>query len=82
MSLRELAPLLPLTDVAIFARSTMLDFAGSLAAPLAPINCIVTEVGTRMGDQALNRLQALEDAAAAANTYVRLSDRAARSKIS
>jgi DNA-binding MurR/RpiR family transcriptional regulator len=82
MSLRELSPLLPLTIVAIFARSTMLDFVGSLAAPLALINCIVTEVGTRLGNQALNRLQVLEDAAAAANIYVRLGDRAARSKIS
>jgi DNA-binding MurR/RpiR family transcriptional regulator len=82
MSLNELSPLLPLTDVVIFAQPTMLDLAGSLAAPLALINRIVTVVGTGLGDQALNRLQVLEDAAAAANTYVRLGDRAARSKIS
>jgi DNA-binding MurR/RpiR family transcriptional regulator len=65
-----LSPLLPLADVTLFARSTMLDFVGSLAAPAALINCIVTELGIRLGDEALSRLQAAEDAAEAANIYV------------
>jgi DNA-binding MurR/RpiR family transcriptional regulator len=76
-----LSPLLPLADVALFARSTMLDFVGSLAAPAALINCIVTELGIRLGDEALNRMQAIEDAANAAGIYVPAGDRSpARSR--
>lgn len=66
-----LSPLLPLAEVALFAKASMLDFVGSLAAPAALINCVVSETGVRLGDKALERLQALEDAAAEAGIYVR-----------
>ena len=76
-----LSPLLPLADVALFARSSMLDFVGSLAAPAALINCIVTELEIRLGDKALSRLKAIEHAADAANIYVRVGERAPRAKM-
>lgn len=72
-----LSPLLPLADVALFAKSGMLDFVGSLAAPAALINCVVSELGVRLGEQALERLRAIEDAARAAGTYVSAGSRAA-----
>ncbi len=75
-----LSPLLPLADVSLFARSSMLDFVGSLAAPAALINCIVTELGIRLGAKALSRLQAIEEAAEAANIYVHIGDRSMRTK--
>ncbi len=65
-----LSPVLPLTDVALFAKVSMLDFIGSLAAPAALINCIVADLGLRLGEQAVARLQALEDAASEAGMYV------------
>jgi DNA-binding MurR/RpiR family transcriptional regulator len=71
-----LSPLLPLSDVALFAKAAAgLDFVGSLAAPAALLNCVVSEVGVRLGSQAIERLQALEDAASEAGIYVRGADR-------
>jgi hypothetical protein len=66
---------LPLAEVALYAKVSMLDFVGSLAAPAALINCVVSELGVRLGDKALERLQALEDAASAAAIYVRAGSR-------
>ncbi|MDP9366470.1 MAG: MurR/RpiR family transcriptional regulator, partial [Chloroflexota bacterium] len=65
-----LSPVLPLAEVALFARVSMLDFVGSLAAPAALINCIVSDLGVRLGEQAVARLHALEDAASEAGIYV------------
>ena len=65
-----LSPILPLADVALFAKASNLDFVGSLIAPSALINCIVSEIGVRLGPQAIERLQVLEDAASEAGTYV------------
>ncbi len=65
-----LSPVLPMAEVALFAKASMLDFVGSLAAPAALINCIVSELGVRLGDNAITRLNAQEDAAAAAGIYV------------
>jgi DNA-binding MurR/RpiR family transcriptional regulator len=65
-----LSPLLPLADVALFAKASVLDFVGSLAAPAALINFVVSELGVRMGDQALRRLEALEEAARDAGIYL------------
>jgi DNA-binding MurR/RpiR family transcriptional regulator len=72
-----LSPLLPLAEVALFAKASMLDFVGSLAAPAALVNCLVSEVGVRLGDRALARLAALEEAARDAGTYVPGGARAA-----
>jgi DNA-binding MurR/RpiR family transcriptional regulator len=66
-----LSPVLPLAEVALFARVGVLDFVGSLAAPAALINCVVTQVCLRLGDAALARLEELEDAAAEAGIYLR-----------
>ncbi len=65
-----LSPLLPLAEVSLFAKASMLDFVGSLAAPAALINCIVSELGVRLGEEARARLQLLEDAAREAGIYV------------
>ena len=73
-----LSPILPVADVALFVRASNLDFVGSLTAPSALINCVVSEIGVRLGGQALERLQALEDAAADAGIYVRSADHPAR----
>jgi DNA-binding MurR/RpiR family transcriptional regulator len=70
-----LSPVLPLAEVALFAKASMLDFVGSLAAPAALINCVVSEAGVRLGEKALERLQALEDAASTAGIYVRAGSR-------
>ncbi len=66
-----LSPLLPLAEVTLFAKANMLDFVGSLAAPAALINCIVSELGVRLGDRAVKRLQALEESAHQVGIYVR-----------
>src|SRR5215216_2804944 len=65
-----LSPMLPLAEVTLFAKVSMLDFVGSLAAPAALINCIVADLGLRLGEQAVVRLQALEAAASEAGIYV------------
>lgn len=65
-----LSPVLPLAEVALFAKASMIDFVGSLAAPAALINCLVSEFGVRLGEQARARLQVLEDAASEAGIYV------------
>ncbi|HEX2501903.1 MAG TPA: MurR/RpiR family transcriptional regulator, partial [Methylomirabilota bacterium] len=65
-----LSPILPLADVALFAKASNLDFVGALTAPSALINCVVSEIGVRLGAQAIERLQVLEDAASEAGTYV------------
>jgi DNA-binding MurR/RpiR family transcriptional regulator len=70
-----LSPVLPLAEVALFAKASMLDFVGSLAAPAALINCVVSELGVRLGERALERLQALEDVATEIGTYVRAGNR-------
>lgn len=75
-----LSPVLPLAEVALFAKLSgigLLDFVGSLAAPAALINCIIAELGTRLGDEGVARLQALEHAAAEAGIYVPTGGRAA-----
>ncbi len=64
-----LSPVLPYAQVALFARSTMLDFVGSLGAPAALINCIVSSVGLRLGRTADERLQGLQEAAQAVGIY-------------
>ncbi len=64
-----LSPLLPLAEVSLFAKGTIRDFVGSLAAPGALINCVVSELGRRLGDSALQRLTAAEEAAQANNIY-------------
>jgi DNA-binding MurR/RpiR family transcriptional regulator len=65
-----LSPLLQLADVTLFAKAAILDFVGSLAAPAALINALVSTIGVRLGERALRRLQALEDAAASASIYL------------
>lgn len=65
-----LSPLLPLAQVSLFSRGTIHDFVGSLAAPGALINCIASELGRRLGDQAMARLAAAEEAAQAGGIYV------------
>lgn len=65
-----LSPFVPLADVTLLARSSSLDFVGSLGGPALLINCVVSELGVRAGDRALERLQALEDVAEAAQTFV------------
>ena len=42
----------------------------SMAAPAALINCIVADLGLRLGEQAVVRLQALEAVASEAGIYV------------
>ena len=75
-----LSPILPLADVALFARASNLDFVGSLTAPSALINCVVSEIGVRLGAQAIERLQVLEDAASEAGTYVAGADHPIRTQ--
>lgn len=71
-----LSPVLPLAEVALFAKASMLDFAGSLAAPAALINCVVSELGVRLGAAAIERLEAIEDASRAAGSYMQAGTRA------
>ncbi len=75
-----LSPVLPLAEVALFAKTSMLDFVGSLAAPAALITCIVSDLGARLGERAVERLQALEDVASEAGTYVSAGGHVARSE--
>lgn len=72
-----LSPILPLAEVALFAKARVLDFVGSLAAPAALINCLVSELGVRLGQAALDRLQAIEEATSVAGSYVQAGGRAA-----
>jgi DNA-binding MurR/RpiR family transcriptional regulator len=65
-----LSPLVPLAEVSLFAKGTIRDFVGSLSAPGALINCLVSELGRRLGDTALARLADAEQAAQANGIYV------------
>jgi DNA-binding MurR/RpiR family transcriptional regulator len=65
-----LSPVLPLSDVTLFARASMLDFVGSLAAPAALINVVVSDIGMRLAGKATERLRALEEAAESCGAYV------------
>jgi DNA-binding MurR/RpiR family transcriptional regulator len=65
-----LSPVLPLSDVALLAKASMLDFVGSLAAPAALINLVVSVAGMQMGQKAMERLAQLEEAAESCGTYV------------
>lgn len=68
-----LSPILPLAEVTLFAKVSdvgLLDFVGSLAAPAALINCIVSALAARLGDEGLVRLQELENVAAEAGIYI------------
>jgi DNA-binding MurR/RpiR family transcriptional regulator len=65
-----LSPFLPLAEIALLVRPTRLDFVGSIAAPAALINCIVSEAAVRLGPQAMARLSDLEEAAIAGGTYI------------
>jgi DNA-binding MurR/RpiR family transcriptional regulator len=66
-----LSPILQYSGIALFARSPRLDFVGSIGAPAALINCIVSQVAVQLGDRSLARLEALEESAAAAGAFVR-----------
>jgi hypothetical protein len=72
-----LSPILPLAEAVLFAKAAMLDFVGSLAAPAPRINCVVSELGVRVGEMALEHLQILEDAARAAGIYMPAGSRCA-----
>jgi len=72
-----LSPVISVAEVAMLAKASMLDFVGSLAAPAALINCVVADLGRRMGRPTLERLQMLEEAAVEGDTYVRSNHHAA-----
>jgi DNA-binding MurR/RpiR family transcriptional regulator len=76
-----LSPVLPLSQSALLAKASMLDFVGSLAAPAALINCVVSEIGIRIGKPALSRLEALETAASSAGIYESNGSKGARKRI-
>lgn len=69
-----ISPLVTLADTCVFATGTIRDFVGSLAAPGALINCIVSELARRTEPAALKRLGAAEEAAAAGHTYAHGED--------
>ncbi len=66
----RLSPVIPFAQCYLIAKSELLDFAGSLVAPMALVNCVVSEAGMRLGDAALARLEQFEEAAEACRTYV------------
>ena len=76
-----LSPVLPLSDATLLAKASMLDFVGSLAAPAALINCFVSELGIRLGKQALDRLETLETAASSAGIYESTGNGSARRRV-
>lgn len=65
-----LSPLIPLAEVNLLVKGTIRDFVGSLSAPGALINCVVSELGRRQGDASLTRLAAIEDATRSNGIYV------------
>jgi len=76
-----LSPVLPLSEATLLAKASMLDFVGSLAAPAALINCVVSELGIRMGKHAIERLEALETAASSAGIYESHGNGSARRRV-
>jgi DNA-binding MurR/RpiR family transcriptional regulator len=65
----NLSPLLPLASAQLFAKGTIRDFVGSLAAPGALINCLVSHLAQRLGGAAQKRLAWVEEAAVANAIY-------------
>jgi DNA-binding MurR/RpiR family transcriptional regulator len=65
-----MSPVAPLADTALYVKTDMLEFVGSLSAPTALINAIVSYLSVRLGKPALRRLQTLEEAAKAARIYL------------
>jgi len=68
-----ISPLVGLADTCVYAAGTIRDFVGSLAAPGALINCLVSELARRTEPAALERLAAAEEAAAHGQLYVGMS---------
>lgn len=64
-----LSPLLPLSEASLFAKGSIRDFVGSLAAAGALINCIASELARRLGERALQRLETAERAAQEGGLY-------------
>lgn len=64
-----LSPVIPLSSATLLAKASLLDLVGSLAAPAALINCVVSELGIRLGKEALDRLETIETAANSAGIY-------------
>lgn len=54
------SPIAKLADVKLFARSEMLSFVDSLAAPLSLINALIVAVGTRKGSEVSETFEKLE----------------------
>ena len=66
-----MSPLVPYADIAIFARSTPIDFVGSLVAPAILLQCIACETALQLGDAALERLEAAEATATDLGLFAR-----------
>ena len=64
-----LSPVIPYANVTLYAKTSMQDFVGSLAAPSALLDCVVGRVGKQLGKKALQRLEALEQSANENHTY-------------
>ena len=64
-----LSPVIPYANVTLYAKTSMQDFVGSLAAPAALLDCVVGRVGKNLGKKALRRLEALEQSASENQTY-------------
>lgn len=70
----SISPLVSLADTCVFAAGTIRDFVGSLAAPGALINCLISELARRTEPAAVERLGAVEEAATAGHIYARSED--------
>jgi len=65
-----LSPVGEFCSTTLYVRSQLLDFMGTLGAPGALINCVVSAVGIELGEQAYDRLAQFEDTATATDMYV------------
>lgn len=64
-----LSPLARLATHALIIPSAPMEFIGSMAAPCALINVLVSEIALRQGKKAFDRLELLEQVARSRSTY-------------
>ncbi|MBA3709525.1 MAG: MurR/RpiR family transcriptional regulator [Planctomycetes bacterium] len=65
-----MSPVAPLAETTLYVKTDMVEFVGSLSAPTALMNAIVSYLGIRLGKSAIRRLQALEESVTATGIYV------------
>ncbi|MBR4030929.1 MAG: MurR/RpiR family transcriptional regulator [Clostridia bacterium] len=65
----EVSPLVPCSDISLFAKTDMVSFVDSLVAPLSVVNALIVAIGMRKKQEITQTLNDLENIWAEYNVY-------------